>query len=66
MEPTAQNMLDERQVAEMLGVSPQTLARWRCLGVGPTYSKMVRVVRYDARDVQTFIAAGRRQRVEAV
>ena len=42
-------------VAEKLGVSTDTLERWRRAGDGPKFIKFGRNVRYDPEDVQAFI-----------
>lgn len=41
-------MLSTGDAADYLGVSIDTLARWRMNGVGPTYVKSGRYVRYPA------------------
>ena len=33
-------LLDKAKIATFLGVSESTLARWRTLGVGPTFIKL--------------------------
>ena len=40
-------LIDEKQVAEMLGISPATLRTWRYKGRGPKYIKIGSHVRYD-------------------
>lgn len=41
-------MLSSGDAADCLGVSTDTLARWRMHGVGPKYVKSGRYVRYPA------------------
>lgn len=49
-------LLHPNQVAEALGVSPQTLAVWRCENrYALPYVKVGRLVRYRDRDVDAFI-----------
>jgi predicted site-specific integrase-resolvase len=47
-------------VAEALGVSVATLARWRCTGSGPTYIKAGGRIGYEAEDLEAFKARNRR------
>lgn len=50
--------LTPRQVAAQLGVHPGTLANWRCMGLGPNYTKLSEKpnspVRYRQSDVDAF------------
>lgn len=49
-------LLDPIEVAEALGVSPKTLARWRCEQTGgPRWVKIGRLVRYRAADVDAYV-----------
>ena len=49
-------LLTPKQVAELLFVTPHTLAVWRCTGrYDLPYVKTGRLVRYKAEDVQAFI-----------
>ena len=47
--------LTAEQVAEMMGLSPETLAQWRSQGRGLPYLKIERAVRYDPADVQAYL-----------
>ncbi|HVZ99145.1 MAG TPA: helix-turn-helix domain-containing protein [Caulobacterales bacterium] len=52
-------MLDTAGAARFLGVSPQTLEKWRCYRPedGPAFMKIGRVVRYRRSDLLDFMAA---------
>ena len=53
-----ERLLTPPQVAEILGISTQTLAVWRCEGRYPLrYVKAGRLVRYRRTDVDAFIEA---------
>jgi hypothetical protein len=47
----AQNLLTPKQLAVMLSVNPNTLAKWRLQEIGPKFVKIQRHVRYAANDV---------------
>lgn len=48
-------------VAKMLNISPHTLLRWRLNTVrqGPPYHKFGTVVRYNRKDIEEWVTAGR-------
>jgi excisionase family DNA binding protein len=48
-------LLTEREVAEALAVSRQTVSNWRFKGRGPRYLKVGRLVRYRPGDVEEFL-----------
>jgi predicted site-specific integrase-resolvase len=49
-------LLTEEQAAQRIGVSPSTLATWRCTGrYELRFLKAGRLVRYRAQDVLAFI-----------
>lgn len=50
-------LLNTKQAAELLGLRQQTLENWRCAGLGPAFVKLGRQVRYDPRELQSWIAA---------
>lgn len=50
------NLIDEKAVAQMLGLASPTLTRWRWEGRGPPHCKIGRAVRYRPEDVEAFIA----------
>jgi hypothetical protein len=63
--PTAPlQLLTEIEVSQMTKISVKTLQRWRCVGDGPLFTKLGEgkkaPVRYDARDIQTYVEQGRR------
>ena len=54
-------LLNERQAAEYLGVSPYLLQRWRCQQTGPDYVRMGgrngRAIRYPQSALDSWIDA---------
>ena len=48
-------LLTTAQVAEILTLKPQTLAKWRMDGSGPSYIRLGTAVRYKATDIQAYI-----------
>ena len=54
--------LRTRDAAHFLGIAARTLEDLRLRGGGPTYSTpRARIVLYDVRDLEAWIAAGRRR-----
>ena len=51
----ALTFLDEKEVAELLGVSVASLRRWRLLGRGPRATKIGASVRYKLADIEAFV-----------
>lgn len=52
--------LNERQMCDVLGISPKTAQAWRHNGRGPSWYRLGRrLVRYRAEDVTAFIEDGR-------
>ena len=47
--------LNEKQVAEIMGISVKTLQRWRLFGEGPGWKKFGTAVRYPADALQAWI-----------
>jgi predicted DNA-binding transcriptional regulator AlpA len=47
-------LLRTPKAADLLGLSPATLAKWRVLGGGPPYKKLGRVVVYDLMELLTW------------
>jgi predicted DNA-binding transcriptional regulator AlpA len=55
--PAHNELLTERQVAQLLQIKAATLRKWRWEGRGPSYLKLAgSAVRYRRRDVDRFIA----------
>jgi predicted DNA-binding transcriptional regulator AlpA len=54
-------ILSAPEVAEMLGVSYNSLALWRCRRQGPAYCKIGGRVGYLQADIDTFLEIARRQ-----
>jgi hypothetical protein len=52
----AKNLINEKAAAELLGLSPKTLQRWRWLNKGPRFAKFGGggAVRYSIRDLEEF------------
>lgn len=57
----SRRMLDTKASAEYLGLSPNTLSRWRWSGDGPVFVKLGNAVRYRIEDLDAFIAGGVRK-----
>jgi predicted site-specific integrase-resolvase len=53
--PMVFTAVDERQASKLLGVAVQTLRNWRHLRRGPAYVKMGRSVRYEVKDLETYL-----------
>lgn len=60
MSPTSYDptrLLTTREAASLLGLSEQTLRRWRCCGTGPLFVKLApNRVAYRPKAVEEFIA----------
>lgn len=54
--PAMKPRLNEKEVAECLGVAPATLRKWRTTGEGPRFLKIGRRVVYDVEVIQAFVA----------
>ena len=50
-------MLDEKKLADLLGVSLACVRRWRFENRGPRFVKLSTAVRYRPEDVQAWIAS---------
>lgn len=48
-------LLDNAQVAEILGIKPATLRKWRHLNKGPRWIKLGRRAMYKPEDVTAWI-----------
>lgn len=53
----SEELLNDHQVAAHLGISVSTVRRWRIIGQGPIFLKIVASVRYKLSDVQGWIDA---------
>lgn len=53
--------LSTKEAAEYLGLSPTTLIELRMNGRGPRYSKSLRRVIYDVRDIDEWVESGKRR-----
>lgn len=60
-----QNLLTTPKAAEYLGLSRNTLNRWRWDGRGPRYLKLGSAVRYRISDLDAFIEAAERNHTSA-
>ncbi len=59
--PAPMKLLTARQAGELLGVSPETLERWRGAGTGPAFVKLSgRYIRYQQDDLEAFVQNARR------
>jgi len=52
-------LLTTRETAQLLRVSEMWLKRRRRDGLAPTPIRLGKLVRYDARDIDAFLAAGK-------
>jgi excisionase family DNA binding protein len=50
-----ENLLNKKQVAELLNISVKTLDLWVSKGTGPRYLKIGRMVRFTPAEVENFI-----------
>jgi predicted DNA-binding transcriptional regulator AlpA len=60
MDTSFSQLLDQKRVAELLGISPRSMEGWRLTGDGPTYHKVGRRVRYRRSDLEAWLADRRR------
>ncbi len=52
------DLLNEREVATLLRISPATLNRWRCERVGPDFLRVSRrAIRYRRSDLERWLEA---------
>jgi len=49
-------LLDVREAAELLGISPRTLDGYRSKGVGPNYFRDRKKIKYRLQDIEAYIA----------
>lgn len=50
--------LNQEQLARRWAVSPRTLERWRSIGRGPAFLRLVGRVAYRLEDIEAFEKAG--------
>jgi hypothetical protein len=48
-------LLDEDAAADFLHMSAKTLRKWRCVGGGPEFVKVGRLVRYQRSGLERFV-----------
>jgi predicted DNA-binding transcriptional regulator AlpA len=48
-------MMDQKELASMLGISVKTLEGWRWRKIGPRFIKLGRLARYRMSDVMAYI-----------
>ena len=49
------DLLTQDAAAQLLGVKPSTLERWRFIGSGPEFCKVGRLVRYRRSALDTYL-----------
>jgi len=57
----AEALLDEKQAARILGVTPRALQAWRHRGGGPDFCRLGRRIRYRLTDIKVWIATNTHQ-----
>ena len=50
-------LFDPQEASDYLRIAKQTLARWRCYGLGPQFVRIGGRIFYDVADLDAFIAA---------
>ncbi|MFD3849224.1 helix-turn-helix domain-containing protein [Streptomyces microflavus] len=59
--PEAQEWLSPRTASKVYDIPAQTLARWRCEGTGPAYTKLGNAanspIRYRRKDFEAWVTA---------
>lgn len=56
-----ESLLKEKEAANWLSLSVQTLRQWRTYGDGPPYCKINGAVRYRPADMREYIASNMRR-----
>ena len=51
------NLVDTKKASEILGISHNTLKKYRMIGGGPIFMKFGRTVRYDIVDLNEWASA---------
>lgn len=52
-----EHLYTTEELADKLGLEPQTLRKWRCQKKGPPYIKVETTIRYDWHAVQLWLEA---------
>lgn len=54
------NLLDQGEVAELLGVHPKTLGLWRKANIGPPWIRLgEKLIRYEVESVRAWVESQR-------
>ena len=61
VENNPNQLLTEKEAADLICYTPRALQNWRLRGGGPEYVKIGRSVRYQRRDVLKFIDERKRR-----
>jgi len=61
-ESVPRKLLDERDVARLLGVSLSMVSKMRYQGVGPAFVKVGKITRYQWSDVQEWLNQRRHEK----
>lgn len=48
------NHINQQQLAQRWGISPHTLEKWRCEGIGPVFLKIHGKVLYRMEDIESY------------
>ena len=52
-------LLDDVQAADVLGLAPATLRKWRCQGGGPAFFRLGRLIRYRRDEIEAWLESRR-------
>ena len=52
---TIERLLNQKEVAEILGISTKTIELWRSTCTGPKFVKIGRLARYRESDIREFV-----------
>ena len=59
------NLLDQGEVADLLGIHPKTLGLWREKGIGPPWIRLgEKLIRYEVEGVRAWVES-QREKVDA-
>lgn len=48
------DLLSTTEAAPLAGVKAKTLENWRCMGLGPKFVRVGRLIRYDPDDIRNW------------